>query len=224
MKPDKIPKLRIVRPFSTNVEIKPQSKILIAAIKIFVACLIVIVLAIVAYFLFVHYDQKNIIDKKVMVEQQKGANGESGIVNDATAAIITREGNVPSDVAKKYATWVFNAGATYSVDPLLILAVMSVESKFNYRAISPTGPIGLLQIAFSWHKEKTTQAGLFDPKNNIYVGAQILKEYSDMSSTEIETLLRYNGSLGHSSVYAVKVLNNKRKYSDEIMSAIVKSL
>lgn len=224
MKYNKLPNLRILRPFSTNPEIKPKSNKLLMFFKILVAYLLVAAIAIGGYLVIVQYDQANIINQKVKLETQKGLAGEPGIVIDATADIIKRDGNVPLAVAKKYATWIYESGAKYSVDPLLILAVMAVESKFDYKAISPTGPIGLLQIAYSWHKEKTTQAGLFDPKNNINVGTQIIKEYADRSSTEVETLLRYNGSLGQSTQYAVKVLNNKRKYSNEIMDAVVKSI
>jgi hypothetical protein len=42
-----------------------------------------------------------------------------------------------------------------------------------------------------------------------------------MSKSTIETLLRYNGSLGQAPNYAIKVLNKKKKYDNEIMKAVV---
>jgi soluble lytic murein transglycosylase-like protein len=143
------------------------------------------------------------------------------LIFSKTAAIIARDGNLPLAVAKKYAVWVYDAAAEHAVDPILLIAVMAIESKFNYKAVSPSGPIGLFQIAASWHKDKTTRAQLFDPRHNIFVGAQILKEYANMSKSTIETLLRYNGSLGQAPNYAIKVLNKKKKYDNEIMKAVV---
>lgn len=143
-----------------------------------------------------------------------------GLVLNKTAAIIARDGKIPLVLAKKYSTWIYEAAAKYSLDPTLLLAVMYNESKFNYKAVSPTGPIGLFQIASSHHKEKSTRAALFDPYNNIMVGAWILREYTDLSKSKIETLLRYNGSLGKSPKYAHKIISTKRRYDNEIMKAV----
>ena len=138
----------------------------------------------------------------------------------STKNIIVREGNIPSDVASRYAIMIYEASIKHNVDPLLILSVMSVESKFKSDAISGAKAIGLMQIIHFWHQEKTTQANLFRPENNINVGTQILAEYTKKSKSETETLLRYNGSLGKSNKYAIKVLAKKQEYKNEIMKAI----
>lgn len=137
---------------------------------------------------------------------------------DKTTNIIIREGNINPNTARNYALWIHQAGLKHRVDPILILSVMSVESKFKANAKSPTGPIGLLQIAHTHHKEKSTKSGLYDPKTNIFVGAQILREYKNISKTETEALLRYNGSLHANRGYAKKVLISKYKYEKEIKS------
>lgn len=138
----------------------------------------------------------------------------------STKNIIVREGNIPSDVASRYAVMIYEASSKHNVDPLLILSVMSIESKFKSDAISGAKAIGLMQIIHFWHQEKTTQANLFRPENNINVGTQILAEYTKKSKSETETLLRYNGSLGKSNKYAIKVLTKKQEYKNEIMKAI----
>lgn len=138
----------------------------------------------------------------------------------STKNIIAREGNIPSDVASRYAIMIYEASSKHNVDPLLILSVMSVESKFKSDAISGAKAIGLMQVIHFWHQEKTTQANLFRPENNINVGTQILAEYTKRSKNETETLLRYNGSLGKSNKYAIKVLAKKQEYKNEIMKAI----
>ena len=146
------------------------------------------------------------------------------LIRDKTAAIIARDGNLPMSVAKNYSTWIYEAATKYALDPTLLLAVIYNESKFNHKAVSPTGPIGLFQIAFSYHREKSTRAALFDPYNNIMVGAQIIREYSNLSKSKIETLLRFNGSLGQSPKYAHKIISTKRKYDNEIMKALQNEL
>ena len=165
----------------------------------------------------------NVIKEQVFYLQNKPqttAIYTSGIILDKTAAIIARDGHLPAAVAKKYSIWIYEAAAKYSLDPILLLSIIYTESRFNYKAVSPTGPIGLFQIASSYHKEKATKAALFDPKINIMVGAQIVREYSNMSSGIIETLLRYNGSLGQGTSYASKVIRTKHKYDAEIMKAV----
>lgn len=137
-----------------------------------------------------------------------------------TKNIIIRDGNVPSDVADRYTHMIFESADKHKIDPVLILSVMFVESRFKSDAVSNANAIGLMQVIHVWHKEKTTQANLFRPKNNIDVGTKILAEYKKRSKSETETLLRYNGSLGKSSKYAIKVLAKKQEYKNEIMKAV----
>lgn len=176
-----------------------------------------------SYYTIIKYETKQQIDHKIKYEQEKAIEG-TGVVVDATTSIIMRDGKIPENVAKRYAVWVYEAAFKYNVDPLLILSVMRVESQFDYKVISSGGAIGLLQVIHSWHAEKTTKVGLFDPKNNIEVGARILKEYAGRSHSDVETLLRYNGSLGQAPVYAVKVLGYKKRYEEEIYNAVAKDI
>lgn len=137
-----------------------------------------------------------------------------------TKNIIIRDGNLPPDVADRYTHMIFESADKHKIDPVLILSVMFVESRFKSDAVSSGNAIGLMQVIHYWHKEKTTQANLFRPKNNIDVGTKILAEYKKRSKSETETLLRYNGSLGKSNKYAIKVLAKKQEYKNEIMKAV----
>jgi len=197
---------------------------IIRYLKTFIICFVIGAILTYGVVLNISHEQKIQREQQIQLEMKRGSDLEQGVVLDAAADIIKRDGKLPLKVAKKYALWIYEAGAKYNVDPLLILSVMAIESGFKYNAISPTGPIGLLQIAASWHRDKTTSVALFDPKHNINVGTQILREYSDKSMTDVETLLRYNGSLGKAPVYAVKVLSKKNKYETEIMDAVVRSI
>lgn len=66
------------------------------------------------------------------------------------------------------------AGLQYAIDPLLIKAIIHVESRFDHRAVSPRGAVGLMQI-----KPGTASAqgyrDPFNPKENIYAGVGHLR-------------------------------------------------
>lgn len=224
MKLNKLPTVQIKNPFSVSPTIKVKiNKILLTA-KIMAVSLLIATFAIGAYVVNVQHQIESIKAEKISLELNNAAVQGEGVVIDTTANIIKRDGNLPIELAKKYSVWIYEAAMKYNVDPITILAVMSHESKFNYKAISPTGPLGLMQIASSWHKDKVSSpSDLFDPKKNIYVGAQIISEYSKKSNTEAEMLVKYNAS-SIAPAYAIRVIMIKHKYDAEITSAIVKNI
>lgn len=148
------------------------------------------------------------------------AKTKADVVLDTATSIIMRDGRLPESVARKYTLWIFEASHKHNVDPITILSVMSVESTFIQDAVSGANAIGLMQVIHFWHKEKTTQVGLFDPRNNINVGTRILKEYRKRSTSDSEMLARYNGTWKKSNKYASKVLAKRNKYQHEIMKAV----
>lgn len=108
------------------------------------------------------------------------------------------------------------AGRDRGIDPLLIVAIMAVESSFNPRAVSSMGAQGLMQVIPRYHQDKIgTKRGknaLFDPEFNVHVGTQVLHEvlvrYGDMQ----RALQAYNGSLGDSSMrYTRKIMAMKKR-------------
>lgn len=221
MKPTKLNRLTIKNSLSNNPKISQYTNSLFRTIKIIFITIIVIVSLASILYLNIQREQKLLLEQKISLEMK---NPDSTLLINATADIIKREGNLQNNVAIQYAKWIYEYSAKYAVDPILMLSVMFVESKFDYKAISPSGPIGLFQIASSYHKDKATAAQLFDPKKNIQVGAQILAEYAALSSSTIETLLRYNGSLGAAPVYATKVLQNKKRFEADVINSVVKAI
>lgn len=98
---------------------------------------------------------------------------------------------------------IYDAGKLYNIDPLLILAIIGIESRFIENAVSHSGAIGYMQIIPKWHNEKAVN--LYRSKHNIYTGTRIFSEYLKQSNGNIEKALqKYNGS--KTKYYSNKVL------------------
>ena len=105
----------------------------------------------------------------------------------------------------------FRAAREVGLDPLLVLAVISVESRFNPIAESVVGAKGLMQIIPKFHQAKLAalggEAAVWDPEANIAIGARILQEYVYRAGTLEAGLQFYNGAFADGSAqYAQKVL------------------
>ncbi len=105
----------------------------------------------------------------------------------------------------------YRAAREVGLDPLLVLAVISVESRFNPIAESVMGAKGLMQIIPKYHPAKVAilggEAALWDPESNIELGTRILQEYVERRGTLQAGLQYYNGAFGDASAqYAHKVL------------------
>src|SRR5438067_8083096 len=105
----------------------------------------------------------------------------------------------------------FRAAREVGLDPFLVLAVISVESRFNPIAESVVGAKGLMQIIPKFHQAKLAarggEAALWDPEANIAIGARILQEYVVRTGTLEAGLQFYNGAFADGSAqYAQKVL------------------
>ncbi|WP_374245628.1 lytic transglycosylase domain-containing protein [Zoogloea sp.] len=108
-------------------------------------------------------------------------------------------------------------GRSVGVDPLLLVAVMAIESRFNPFAESPMGAQGLMQVIPKWHPDKvdvkTDKGAMFDPDTNIRVGALVLKEYIQSTGSVERALQQYNGSSDPTAPYANKVMAVKAQLS-----------
>jgi soluble lytic murein transglycosylase-like protein len=108
-----------------------------------------------------------------------------------------------------------HAGVRVGVDPLIIVAVMAIESSFNPLAESPKGAQGLMQVIPRFHQEKLEargEAALLDPVTNIHVGAQVLKESIERSGGLQAGLQYYAGaSTDVETQYANKVMAEKQR-------------
>jgi soluble lytic murein transglycosylase-like protein len=111
------------------------------------------------------------------------------------------------------------------LDPLLILAVISIESRFNPIAESVKGAKGLMQIIPKYHTEKLQVFGgvesVFDPETNIQVGALILKEYIRATGHVGIALQMYAGALSdQEDQYTNKVMNEKARLQQVVSQVL----
>jgi soluble lytic murein transglycosylase-like protein len=110
----------------------------------------------------------------------------------------------------------FAAGRRVSLDPLLILAVIGVESSFNPFAQSVAGAKGLMQIIPKYHTRLLARSGgeeaILEPGVNIHAGAKILKDYIARTGDLVAGLQLYNGAPADgTAAYATKVLAEQER-------------
>ena len=134
----------------------------------------------------------------------------------AVAEFIAKRYRVAQDAIAGFVAAAYRAGTESKVDPLLILAVMAVESRYNPVAESNMGAKGLMQVIPKFHGEKLLEHGgetaLLDPQVNIQVGAQILREYLRRFGETETALQMYAGAFDEpKSSYALKVLAERAR-------------
>jgi len=117
------------------------------------------------------------------------------------------------DSTSEFVHHAYRAARDMKLDPMLVLAVMSVESSFDPTAQSHAGAQGLMQVLTRVHVEKFLPFGgiaaAFDPVANIRVGSAILREYLQREGSVEGALKSYVGSALalHDNGYGLKVLN-----------------
>jgi hypothetical protein len=121
------------------------------------------------------------------------------------------------------------AAREVGLDPLLVLAMIGVESSFNPEAESSMGAKGLMQIIPRFHLAKLKPHGgedaVLDPESNIAVGARILQEYVYRLGSLEAGLQQYNGaSRDESAQYTLKVLAERSRLERVLRRTQVTSL
>lgn len=108
------------------------------------------------------------------------------------------------------------AGRELHIDPLLIIAVIGVESGFNPLSQSVVGAQGLMQVMPRFHKDKLpSDAGdlpFFDPLTNVQVGAKVLKESITRNGGVENGLQQFAGAINDPDRrYSLKVMAERQR-------------
>lgn len=126
---------------------------------------------------------------------------------------------------------ILTESSKYKLDPILVLAVIDVESKFQFAAVSPAGARGIMQImpgtgrflaetvegvSHEFKAVKFTPEHLDDPILNIKLGTYYLHDLRRSFRNIQKALIAYN--LGPTELRSR--LENQIEYADRYASAV----
>ncbi len=119
---------------------------------------------------------------------------------------------IPEDERFKILRLVHQEATKFSLDPLVVLALIHVESDFDHYALSSAGARGLMQVMPFWKDEiGKRDDSLFDMHTNLKYGCAILSLYLEKEKNDLTLALsRYNGSRGQ-SWYPMRVYKKMRQ-------------
>lgn len=135
---------------------------------------------------------------------------------ESLAKYIARSYRIANDAADELVTVALESAKMVGLDPIIVLAVMAIESRFNPIAESHMGAKGLMQVIPQMHLDKLVHHGggeaVLDPWVNIHVGTQILQEYIQRAGSIEAGLQLYNGAASDTTnQYAQKVLAERQR-------------
>jgi len=131
----------------------------------------------------------------------------------AVADFYEKKYNLDRSKIEEYVSNTVLIAKEVNIDPVLLLAVISIESNFNPNRKSHAGAEGLMQVMTSVHKEKYAHFGgvsdAVKPEVNIRVGAYILKY-----------LIATSGSLRNGLKFYVGAANaeDDNGYGDKVLA------
>jgi soluble lytic murein transglycosylase-like protein len=156
------------------------------------------------------------VETAAAVTEDKATAGNSRQQQFVTSWLSKRY-RVAGDAANMLVSTAYSTAKEIKLDPLLILAVMAIESGLNPFAESPVGAKGLMQVMAKVHHDKFEEVGgaqaALNPVANIRVGAQILKDYVTRTGSVEGGLKTYvgAGASDNDSGYGSKVLAEYRR-------------
>ncbi|WP_347556245.1 transglycosylase SLT domain-containing protein [Robbsia sp. KACC 23696] len=147
----------------------------------------------------------------------------SGRDQQRVAAAIAQRYHIAQEPIDVLVHAAFQTGRDVGIDPLLLLAVMAVESGFNPYAESGVGARGLMQVMPVVHADKFGSYGgpqaALEPVPNLRVGALILKDYIIQTGSVAGGLRRYVGSTtAGDNGYGARVVAERDKLRDALRS------
>jgi hypothetical protein len=120
-----------------------------------------------------------------------------------------------------YADMISTTAETYGVDPVLVQALIQVESNYNPRSRSAKGAMGLMQLMPSVAKEYRVR-NAYDPASNIDAGVRKLKSLIESAKGDLSlALAAYNaGEAAVSKFGGVPPYRETQNYVSRILSLV----
>ena len=135
-------------------------------------------------------------------EPPAAASGAMGAELHRIRDLLTHKVGLARAKAEQISAAVMSSASKYSLPPALVLAIISIESRFQERARGAHGATGLMQVVPAAHKRLVKNLDLTEPAANIEAGSAILHGYLESARGDVSAALR---SYGGSSAYAQKV-------------------
>jgi soluble lytic murein transglycosylase-like protein len=126
--------------------------------------------------------------------------------------LISQKFGVARAKAERISAAVMAAASKYSLPPGLLLAIISIESRFKENARGANGATGLMQVVPRAHKQLVRNIDLTDADANIAAGSAILHGYVQSARGDVGAALK---SYGGSQAYAEKVSLQVKKFTPQ---------
>lgn len=135
----------------------------------------------------------------------------------ALRSYISRKYKIAPQITNALIHMAYTNGREKNIDPLLILAVIAIESTYNPFVESHAGAQGLMQVMTRVHQDKLEMysegdLSVFSPEANIRAGTQILADCRKRRGSITGALACYVGAIGPGDGgYGAKVLAERRR-------------
>ncbi len=123
--------------------------------------------------------------------------GPAGLVERVDAQLAPRMPQIEDLDRRLLARTIVGEAQAARVDPLLVLALIEIESGFDLGAMSGRGARGLMQLRETTMRREVQRAGLsydgpHDPITNVQAGVRYLRRLLDAFGREDVALMAYN--------------------------------
>lgn len=136
-------------------------------------------------------------------------------------AYVSKRYHVSTEALQPIFVTAQTAGRELHLDPLLIVAVIGIESGFNPFSQSVVGAQGLMQVMPRFHMDKLPEeaevAAFLDPVTNVQIGAKVLKESIRRNGGVEDGLQQFGGASNDPERrYASRVLAEKQRLEQAV--------
>ena len=124
---------------------------------------------------------------------------------------LSQKFGLAKDKAAQISVAVTTAAEKYSLPPAVLLAIISIESRFREKARGANNATGLMQVVPSAHRNLLRNGkDLTDPEVNIDVGSSILYGYKRAAGGDLDAAMK---NYGGSKAYAEKIRTRAAEFS-----------
>ena len=134
----------------------------------------------------------------------------------AVSGYLTQKFGLAKEKAAQISQAVTGAAEKYSLPPAVLLAIISIESRFREKAHGANGATGLMQVVPSAHRNILRDKDLTDPEVNIDIGSSILYGYQRAAGGDLNAAMK---NYGGSKAYAEKIRMRAVEFSRVIDTA-----